>query len=97
MPEWRFVIDGELVAIPLQSRMDASDAQPLVRMALAGLGVICIPDMLVQAHLDSGALQVVLHDYQPKDHWLYAAYTQRRHNSAALKAFVAHLEARWRA
>jgi DNA-binding transcriptional LysR family regulator len=53
--------------------------------------------MLVQAHLDSGALQVVLHDYQPKDHWLYAAYTQRRHNSAALKAFVAHLEARWRA
>lgn len=97
VPEWRFVIDGELVAIPLQSRMDASDAQPLVHMALAGLGVICIPDMLVQAHLDSGALQVVLHDYQPKDHWLYAAYTQRRHNSAALKAFVAHLEARWRA
>lgn len=96
VPEWRFVIDGELVAIPLQSRMDATDAQPLVQMALAGLGAICVPAMLVQPHLDSGALQAVLTEHQPQDLWLYAAYTHRRHNSAALKALIAFLEARWK-
>jgi len=28
--------------------------------------------------------------------WLFAAYTQRRHNSAALKAFLAFLEEHWK-
>jgi DNA-binding transcriptional LysR family regulator len=42
-------------------------------------------------------LQAVLGDYTPDDMWLYAAYTQRRHNSAALKALLAFLEERWKA
>ena len=32
----------------------------------------------------------------PDDLWLYAAYSQRRHNSAALKALLAFLEERWK-
>ena len=39
---------------------------------------------------------VPLQEFSPRDVWLYAAYVQRRHNSAALKALLAFLEARWR-
>ena len=40
--------------------------------------------------------QAALAEYSPSDLWLYAAYAQRRHNSAALKALVSFLEAQWR-
>ena len=95
-PAWPFVGDGETLAVPVRSRMDATDAAPLVSVALQGLGVVCLPRLLVQPHLDSGALQAVLQDFSPRDVWLYAAYVQRRHNSAALKALLAFLEERWR-
>jgi DNA-binding transcriptional LysR family regulator len=94
--EWRFEVDGQLLSVPVRSRMEASDAAPLIGVALQGLGVVCLPQLMVQPYVDSGALQAVLHDYSPRDVWLYAAYSQRRHNSAALKALLVFLETRWR-
>jgi DNA-binding transcriptional LysR family regulator len=95
-PEWRFEVGGEPLSVPVSSRMDASDAAPLVSVALQGLGMVWLPRLLLQPHIDSGALQPVLQDFSPRDVWLYAAYVQRRHNSAALKALLAFLETRWR-
>jgi DNA-binding transcriptional LysR family regulator len=95
-PEWRFEVGGEPLSVPVNSRMDASDAAPLVSVALQGLGMVWLPRLLLQPHIDSGALQPALQDFSPRDVWLYAAYVQRRHNSAALKALLAFLEARWR-
>ena len=95
-PEWLFSVDGTAHRVPVHSRMQASDVVPLVHMALAGLGVIYVPSLLVQPWLESGVLQAALDDYSPTDSWLYAAYTQRRHNSAALKALLAFLEEHWR-
>ena len=95
-PEWRFEVGGEPLSVPVSSRMDASDAAPLVSVALQGLGMVWLPRLLLQPHIDSGALQPVLQNFSPRDVWLYAAYVQRRHNSAALKALLAFLETRWR-
>ncbi len=94
-PEWRFEIDGQPHTVELRSRLDATDADALVGMALHGQGVVCLPRLLLQPYLDRGALQAVLPGYSSRDVWLYAAYTQRRHNSAALKALLALLEERW--
>lgn len=94
-PEWRFTVDGETRTVPVQSRMDATDSAPLIEMALQDLGVVCMPRLLMQKHITSGALQPVLEAFDPGDLWLYAAYTQRRHNSAALKALLAFMEERW--
>lgn len=94
--EWRFEVDGEPCIVPVRSRMNATDPMPLVGFAVQGLGVMCVPRSVVAPHLDSGALQGVLQGFLPRDVWLYAAYAQRRHNSAALKALLAFLESRWR-
>lgn len=94
--EWRFEIDGESYAVPVRSRLNASDPYALVGAALRGIGVLRVPQTVVRQHLESGALQAVLAEYSPGDLWLYAAYAQRRHNSAALKALVSFLEAQWR-
>jgi hypothetical protein len=34
----------------------------------------------------------VLREHMPSDHWLYAAYSQRRHNSAAMRTMLDFLE-----
>lgn len=94
-PQWRFDVDGETVSVAVHSRMDANDARPLVDAAVRGLGVIYMPQLLMQSQLDSGALQSVLTGNTPRDVWLYAAYTQRRHSSAALKTLLSFLEANW--
>ena len=94
--EWRFEIEGEPFAVPVRSRINTTDPMPLVSLALQGLGMLWAPRNIVEEHLASGALQAVLQDYSPRDVWLYAAYTQRRHNSAALKALLAFIEEKWR-
>ena len=94
--EWRFEVDGEPCIVPVRSRINATDPMPLVGFAVQGLGVMCVPRSVVAPQLDSGALQSVLQGFLPRDVWLYAAYAQRRHNSAALKALLAFLESRWR-
>ncbi|MGK6308755.1 LysR substrate-binding domain-containing protein [Variovorax sp. DT-64] len=91
-PQLPFEVDGKPYAVPVHSRMDANDAAPLIAAALAGLGAICVPAMMAQAHVERGALVPVLKDYMPRDMWLYAAYAQRRHNSAAMRALLDFLE-----
>ncbi len=91
-PEWRFEIDGEAHTALVRSRMDATDVGPLLTAALQGLGMVNVPRLLVEPHLGNGALQQALHGTSPRDVWLFAAYSQRRHNSAALKALLAFLE-----
>jgi DNA-binding transcriptional LysR family regulator len=51
-------------------------------------------EMLVQPHIDHGELVPVLEDYVRSDMWLSAAYLQRRHNSAALRALLDFLQTR---
>lgn len=93
-PHLPFEVDGLPYSVPVHSRMDANDAAPLVGAALAGLGAVCVPAMMAQSHIERGALVPVLKEYMPRDLWLYAAYSQRRHNSAALRALLDFLETR---
>lgn len=87
-PHLPFEVDSKSYTVPVHSRMDANDAAPLIGAALAGLGAVCVPAMMAQSHIDRGALVPVLKDFMPRDLWLYAAYAQRRHNSAALRALL---------
>lgn len=94
VPSLPFEVDGQAYSVPVHSRMDANDAVPLVMAALSGLGAVCVPALIAQTHIERGALVPVLGDCMPRDLWLYAAYVQRRHNSAALRALLDYLETR---
>lgn len=93
-PHLQFQSDGELYAIPVRSRMDANDAGALVNAALGDLGVVCVPTVMVWRYLQTSALVAVLQQHLPTDLWLHAAYTQRRHNSAAIRSFLDFMEDR---
>ncbi|VTU39916.1 D-malate degradation protein R [Variovorax sp. PBS-H4] len=94
-PQWRFEVDGQAQDVPVKSRMDASEAGPLIEAALMGFGVLYLPALLVQTYVDRGELVAVLQDCVRNDMWLSAAYLQRRHNSAALRALLDFLQTRF--
>jgi DNA-binding transcriptional LysR family regulator len=87
-----FETDGKPHDVTVHSRMEANDAVALIELALRGVGVAYVPEPLAQSHLERGALVPVLREHMPRDHWLYAAYSQRRHNSAAMRAMLDFLE-----
>lgn len=95
-PYLPFEVEGQPYNLPIQGRMDANDAGALIAAALAGIGAVCVPALMAQPHTDRGKLVPVLQEFMPRDMWLYAAYTQRRHNSAALRALLELLEVRMR-
>jgi DNA-binding transcriptional LysR family regulator len=95
-PSLPFEVDRKPYSVPVTSRMDANDTALLTGIALTGLGAVCVPMAMAQPHIERGALVPVLKEYMPTDLWLYAAYTQRRHNSAALRALLDFLELRIR-
>jgi DNA-binding transcriptional LysR family regulator len=89
---WPFVERGRPFEVPLQPHVDVNDVAPLTTLALMDLGVIYVARSPVQEALERGQLVPVLDAFVPQDFWVYAAYMQRRHNSAALMALLAHLE-----
>ena len=91
-PRWSFHINGKSRDIPLQPIFCATDPAPLPSMAAIGLGVVWMPRLALLPYIDSGALELALEKYSVQGVWVYAAYAQRRHNSAALRALLEYLE-----
>ena len=93
-PHLPFELEGKPYNVPVRGRMDANDASALIAAALAGIGAVCVPALLAQPYIGRGSLVPVLTEFMPSDLWLFAAYSQRRHNSAALRALLDLLAAR---
>ncbi len=89
---WGFNVDGKLLDLPLQPVFTATDSAPLIPLACRGLGVIRGSRTLLREWIDSNELEPLFGEYSPRNLWLYAAYTHRRDNSAAMRALLAYLE-----
>ncbi len=89
---WHFSIDGKSLDLPLQPLFTATDSAPLVPLARSGLGVIRGSRMLLGDWIALQELEPLFGEYSPRNLWLYAAYTQRHHHSAALNALLVFLE-----
>jgi DNA-binding transcriptional LysR family regulator len=62
---WRFMDGDKLVTVRPQGRFKADHAAALAAAAVAGLGLACVPDDFVDAHIASGALVAVMCNYPP--------------------------------
>ncbi|MBH1965410.1 MAG: LysR family transcriptional regulator [Comamonadaceae bacterium] len=92
VPNWTFIDNGKRFDLPLDPHVESSSLAPMVTLAMHDLGVIYIARLTVAEQLEKGQLTPVLEKFIPQDVWLYAAYAQRRNNSAALTALLAYLE-----
>lgn len=83
--ELRVRVEGQLIF---------NSAGPMITAALAGLGIVFLPDGHLQEHLDSGALVRLLADWCPPFPGYHLYYPSRRQPTAAFSLLVEALRYR---
>jgi DNA-binding transcriptional LysR family regulator len=73
---WRFRDGAETLEVAVQGDIEANHGQPLVRAAVAGLGLLYAPVFFVEQHLAEGRLIRVLENYSVTA-IVYALYPHR--------------------
>lgn len=91
---WEFQQDGHDLRVRVEGQLTFSSILPIREAALEGFGIACVPDSLVQADLDSGALEAVLTQWSPAFPGYHLYYPSRRQPTAAFVKIVEALRYR---
>lgn len=91
---WEFEKGRRSLTVAPGGPLVVNDADLLVRAAIDGVGLACVVEGQVSAHLASGALVRVLEDWCPPFPGYFLYYPSRRQQPAALSALVGVLRLR---
>ncbi|WP_297351836.1 LysR family transcriptional regulator [Paraburkholderia sp.] len=86
--DWRFKVDGEDLAIAMQSRFSINETEAYLQCGLEGLGLIQISRFAAFPYLQTGRLKEVLADARCSPVPISIVYPLGRNATAAIKAFV---------
>lgn len=86
--QWEFTEDGEDFSVKVDARVLTTDPDLNVRLAMAGVGLNFIYERSVRAQIEEGILVPVLEEYSEPFPGFFLYYPRRRHQSAALRAFI---------
>ena len=89
---WTLRSGGETVQIVPQAPSIVHDLVSQIGLAARGLGIVSAPVAMVLNRLDAGDLIRMLPAWSSPMDPLYLYFPSRRHQSAALRALVAHLK-----
>lgn len=89
---WAFMIDGELTHLRPGGRMDCSDGQVLHDWCLQGQGIAWRSTWEVEREVASGALQVVLADYDAPANGIYAVFAHAKHLPLRVRLWIDFLK-----
>lgn len=88
---WQFERDGESVEITPEGRLTLSSAHQELQAALAGQGIAHVFEDYAKPYLDEGRLVELLPDWSAELPNWFLYYPNRRHQSAAMSAFLQHI------
>ena len=91
---WRFTRDGKTVTIPIAGPLTVNSGQALLQAALAGLGIIVQPDVLLETAIESGALIRILPRWELPTRPIQLICPRRAPPSAKLRSFLAFVGGR---
>lgn len=86
--QWRFLQDGQLRRLPLESQLTVTSFQAAVAAACEGWGLTQVVSYQVARDLASGALRVVLRDYETPPLPVHVVFPEGRKSSAKVRSFV---------
>ena len=95
-PEQQFVwqlqhAEQKPVAIAHQPRLITTDMVALRSAALAGLGVVQLPMIMIHGQIANGTLVKVLPEWSPAEDAIHAVFASRRGMLPAVRALIDHL------
>jgi DNA-binding transcriptional LysR family regulator len=77
--------------VEVRGPLRANNGELVRDAAVAGLGIVRLPDFIVADALTSGQLVPVLEAFLPSATSVYAVYPQHRQSSLTIRAFVEFL------
>lgn len=89
--------NGADATVHHQPRLVTNDRVALRRAAMAGVGVVQLPTLMLREDIDSGALVQVLPDWAPVREIIHVVYPSRRCQLPAVRTLIDYLAARFAA
>lgn len=90
---WHLENQGQAAAIPHRPRLISDDMAALREAAIAGVGVVQLPTMMVWDHIRDGRLVHILPDWRPRSGIVHVVFPSRRGLLPSVRAlldFLAH-------
>jgi DNA-binding transcriptional LysR family regulator len=88
---WPFMVGGKKIWQGVNGNFLSDNGDLLHEAALAGGGVTLLPTFIIAESLESGALEIVLEEFEEKDFDIYAVYQSTRHLSVKIRTLIDHL------
>ena len=92
---WRFEIPDGTWVFEGPGRLNIDSSEAIRVSALAGFGIIHLPDYMVWEDLKNGDLVTVLEDYREKPEPVRLIYPSKRHLSPRIRSFIDLLVESW--
>lgn len=85
--EWGFLFRDASETVDIKSSLSANNAEVLKQCAIEGMGIVLLPEFVVEHALSDGRLKRVLPSYTPTPSSLYAVKPSRRFVPARVRLF----------
>ena len=89
--------NGEALVVTHQPRYITTDMQALLKAALAGVGIVQLPVLMLERYLETGELVAVLPQYPPRREVIHLVFPSRRGLLPSVRALIDFLAARYAA
>jgi LysR family transcriptional regulator for bpeEF and oprC len=86
--DWDFTRDGERVQVALPGHIAVNDTNAYTAAGLAGLGIVQMPNFLMEPMIKDGRFETLLEDWTTDPLPVHVVYPQNRHLSAKVRVFV---------
>lgn len=85
---WRFKQDGQEFSVPVTGNFQSDNGDVLLEVALTGVGLVQLPNWMVNEHVKAGKLVQVMEDYSGQTLPFNAIYPQNRFIPLKVRCFI---------
>ena len=85
---WEFEKEGQALNVRVQGQLVYNSSRPMLRAALAGFGLACVPEDIAREHIEAGRLLQVLANWMPTFPGYHLYYPSRRQSSPAMSLVI---------
>ena len=89
---WLLIQEGNQEKVGIKPVFCANNGEVLRDAAIAGLGIVMLPDFILNSALERGELQIILPDYQAVGLSLSIFYPLNRHLSTKVQLFTQFIQ-----
>lgn len=85
---WRFIKEDKELLVTVSGNFQSDNGDVLLEVALAGIGIVQLPNWMVNSHIKSGTLKEIMGDYSGQTLPFNAIYPHNRYVPLKVRYFI---------